>query len=42
MKDARFEAAGNMVIKDEPKPVIEKSDDVIIRVIRACVCGSDL
>lgn len=42
MKDARFEAAGKMVIKDEPKPTIQKDDDVIIRVIRACVCGSDL
>ena len=42
MKDARLETTGKMIIKDEPKPVIEKSDDVIIRVIRACVCGSDL
>ena len=42
MKDARFEKAGQMVIKDMPKPKIEKDDDVIIKVVRACVCGSDL
>lgn len=42
MKDARFEKAGQMVIKDEPKPTIQKDDDVIIKVVRACVCGSDL
>ncbi|MBP2058011.1 alcohol dehydrogenase [Lactobacillus colini] len=42
MKDARIAQAGQIVIKDEPKPVIKKSDDVVIRVIRTCVCGSDL
>lgn len=42
MKDARFEGEGSVVIKDEPKPTIQKNDDVIIKVLRACVCGSDL
>ncbi|MHC3377721.1 alcohol dehydrogenase catalytic domain-containing protein [Ligilactobacillus equi] len=42
MKDARFEKAGQMVIKDIPKPTIQNNDDVIIRTVRACVCGSDL
>lgn len=42
MKDARFEKTGKMVIKDVPKPQIEKDDDAIIKVVRACVCGSDL
>lgn len=42
MKDARFEKAGQMVIKDMPKPTLQKDDDVIIKVVRACVCGSDL
>lgn len=42
MKDARFEKAGQMVIEDIPKPTIQNNDDVIIRTVRACVCGSDL
>lgn len=42
MKDARFEKAGQMVVKDIPKPTIQNNDDVIIRTVRACVCGSDL
>ncbi|MEE5988577.1 alcohol dehydrogenase catalytic domain-containing protein [Ligilactobacillus equi] len=42
MKDVRFEKAGQMVIEDIPKPTIQNNDDVIIRTVRACVCGSDL
>lgn len=42
MKDAKFKKAGQIVIAEEPKPKIEQDDDVIIRVVRACVCGSDL
>lgn len=42
MKSAIFEKAGQMTIKDVEKPTIQVSDDVIIRVVRACVCGSDL
>ncbi|MQS75546.1 zinc-binding dehydrogenase [Companilactobacillus halodurans] len=42
MKTAIFEKAGQMTVKDVEKPTIKENDDVIIKVIRACVCGSDL
>ncbi|KRN28128.1 threonine dehydrogenase related Zn-dependent dehydrogenase [Lactobacillus selangorensis] len=42
MKTAIFEKAGQVGIKDVPMPKIEKDDDVIIKVVRTCVCGSDL
>lgn len=42
MKTAIFEKAGSMIVKDVDKPQIEQPDDVIIKVVRACVCGSDL
>ena len=31
-----------MELKDVDKPTIQKPDDVIIKVLRSCVCGSDL
>lgn len=42
MKKAFFASKGQMELKDVDKPTIQKSDDVIIKVLRACVCGSDL
>lgn len=33
---------GKMVVKDYDRPTIQKPTDAIIRIIRACVCGSDL
>ncbi|MDU2153099.1 MAG: alcohol dehydrogenase catalytic domain-containing protein, partial [Weissella confusa] len=42
MKTAIFEKAGQMSVQTVDKPVIENNDDVIIKVVRACVCGSDL
>lgn len=42
MKSAVFMKPGQMVIEDIAKPTIEADDDVIIRVVRTCVCGSDL
>ncbi len=42
MKSAIFESAGHMEIEDVPMPRIEKPDDAIIRIVRTCVCGSDL
>ena len=35
-------AAGDVRIEDVPDPAISEPTDVIIRVTRACVCGSDL
>lgn len=42
MKAATFIEPGKMIITEVPKPVIEKDTDAVIRIIRACVCGSDL
>ncbi|WP_076459703.1 zinc-binding dehydrogenase [Limosilactobacillus caccae] len=42
MKKALFAQAGEMKVVDAKKPTIEKADDVIIKVVRTCVCGSDL
>lgn len=42
MKTAIFEKAGQMIIEEVEKPTIQAADDAIIRIVRACVCGSDL
>lgn len=42
MKYAEFVKAGEIKIVNKPMPKIEKDDDVIIKVLRTCVCGSDL
>lgn len=42
MKAALFVEPGKMTVTETPKPTIEKPTDAVIRVIRACVCGSDL
>lgn len=42
MKVATFIEVGKMEVTEFPKPVIEKETDAIIKIVRACVCGSDL
>lgn len=42
MKDAILVKKGQMAIKDVAMPTIQAPDDVIIKVVRAAVCGSDL
>lgn len=42
MKAAIFEKPGKMSVKEMPKPKIEKPGQAIIKILRACVCGSDL
>ena len=42
MKAAIFNEPGNMSVTDIAKPQIQAPHDAIIRVVRACVCGSDL
>ncbi len=42
MKKAFFASKGQMELKDVDKPTIQQPDDVIIKVLQACVCGSDL
>lgn len=42
MKAAIFVEPGRMDVREIPCPTIEKNTDCIVRVIKACVCGSDL
>jgi threonine dehydrogenase-like Zn-dependent dehydrogenase len=35
-------AAGDVRIENVPDPTIEEPTDAVIRVTRACICGSDL
>ncbi|CAH1851825.1 zinc-binding dehydrogenase [Convivina praedatoris] len=42
MKDTIFVKAGKVEIQDVEMPKIQADDDVIIHVLMACVCGSDL
>ncbi|UQS82570.1 zinc-binding dehydrogenase [Bombilactobacillus folatiphilus] len=42
MKSAVFVKPGQMMVKEVAQPKIQEVDDVVIKVIRACVCGSDL
>lgn len=42
MKSVEFIAAGKVGIREIEKPQLIEADDAIIRVVRSCVCGSDL
>lgn len=42
MKAAVFMEPGKMEVKEVEKPTIQKPTDAIIKIVRACVCGSDL
>ncbi len=42
MKATVYEKPGDVELKEVPKPEIKTADDAIIKVVRACVCGSDL
>ena len=42
MKAAVFVEPGKIEVQERPQPTIQQPTDAIIRVIRACVCGSDL
>lgn len=42
MKDTRFIKPGQVAIEDVPMPTLQADDDVILRIVRTCVCGSDL
>src|SRR6195952_1964616 len=42
MKAAIFKGKGSIVVEDRPKPTIAEPTDAIVRVVLACVCGSDL
>jgi threonine dehydrogenase-like Zn-dependent dehydrogenase len=42
MKAAIFQGKGKVEIGKRPDPILVEPTDVIVRVVLACVCGSDL
>ncbi|KAA8817238.1 IMP dehydrogenase [Bifidobacterium callitrichos] len=42
MRAAIFVQPGEMTVREVPKARIEQVGDAVVRVVRACVCGSDL
>lgn len=42
MKAAAFIETGKVEIHEVPKPSVSKPNESVIRIVRACVCGSDL
>jgi alcohol dehydrogenase len=42
MKAAIFKGKGNIVLEERLKPTIGAPSDAVVRVVLACVCGSDL
>lgn len=42
MKAAIFVEPGKMEVTEVEKPTLQKSTDAIIKIVRTCVCGSDL
>ncbi|HTW98811.1 MAG TPA: alcohol dehydrogenase catalytic domain-containing protein [Acidimicrobiales bacterium] len=42
MRAAVFNGPGSIGVADRPDPVIKEPTDAIVRVVLACVCGSDL
>jgi threonine dehydrogenase-like Zn-dependent dehydrogenase len=42
MKAATFKGEGTIEVGQRPDPQIQQKSDAIVRVVRGCVCGSDL
>jgi alcohol dehydrogenase len=42
MKAAIFKGKGDIAVEERPKPAVNDPTDAIVRVVLACVCGSDL
>lgn len=42
MRTAIFKDKGTIEVEDRPKPAIIEPTDAVVRVVLACVCGSDL
>ena len=42
MRGTVMYAAGDVRIENVPDPAIQEPTDAVIRVTRACICGSDL
>jgi alcohol dehydrogenase len=42
MRAAIFNEPGSITVGDRPDPKVEAQTDAVVRVVRGCVCGSDL
>ncbi|MCA9833479.1 MAG: zinc-dependent alcohol dehydrogenase family protein [Thermomicrobiales bacterium] len=42
MKAAIFRGPGSIVVEERPIPTIRNNGDAVVRIVRSCVCGSDL
>ena len=42
MRATVIHGAGDVRIEDLPDPVLQQPTDAVVRVLRACICGSDL
>jgi threonine dehydrogenase-like Zn-dependent dehydrogenase len=42
MKAAIFKGIDSIGVGERPDPVIKAPNDAIVRVVRTCVCSSDL
>lgn len=42
MRAAIFNGPGSIDVAERPDPIIEEPTDAVVRVVMACVCGSDL
>src|SRR3954452_983046 len=42
MRATVMHGAGDVRVEDVPDPKIEEPTDAVIRITRACICGSDL
>ncbi|WP_433158204.1 zinc-binding dehydrogenase [Kribbella sp. CA-247076] len=42
MKATYMYAAGDVRVVDVPDPIVKEPTDAVVRVVRSCVCGSDL
>lgn len=42
MKATIMHGAGDVRVEDVPEPTIQQPSDAIVRMVRTCVCGSDL
>ena len=42
MRGVILHAPGDVRVEERPDPQIEEPTDAVIRVVAACVCGSDL
>lgn len=42
MKAAIFRGPGVIAVEERPIPAIQEPGDAIVRIVRSCVCGSDL